>query len=89
MQFVSSNATPITFTSGFTNWCNFQDCDFTGLSVGGITLPNLTGTAILRLYNCGLLNLITGTGWTVYISGSTVLATSSNLATGTITRKSI
>jgi len=84
MQFVSSNATPITFTSGFTNWCDFQDCDFGGLSVGGITLPALTGTAILRLYNCGLLNLTTNTGWTVYISGSTVLTTSSNLATGTI-----
>lgn len=94
MQFVSSNATPITFTSGFTNWCNFQDCDFSGLVSSGtaspITLPNLSGTAILRLYNCGVINLITGTGWVVYISGSTVLTTSgtttppTNLASGTI-----
>jgi hypothetical protein len=84
MQFISSNATPITFNAGFTNWCNFQDCDFGGLSGGGITLPNLTGTAILRLYNCGVVSLTTGIGWVVYISGSTVLTTSSNLASGTI-----
>jgi hypothetical protein len=79
MTFVSSNTnyTPITFNAGFTNWCDFQDCDFSGLQAGGITLPNLSvgGTAILRLYNCGILSLITGTGWTVYISGSTVLTT--------------
>ena len=94
MQFVSSNATPITFNAGFTNWCDFQDCDFSGLVSSGtaspITLPNLTGTAILRLYNCGVINLITGTGWLVYISGNTVLTTSgtttppTNLASGTI-----
>jgi hypothetical protein len=86
MQFTSSNATPITFNAGFTNWCNFQDCDFGGLSAGGITLPNLTGTAILRLYNCGVVGLTTGTGWTVYISGSTVLTAQplTSLASGTI-----
>ena len=93
MSFSSTHPTPITFTSGFKNWCYFQDCDFTGLtdpstlnrqSENGIILPDLTGTALLRLYNCGIVNLSVGSGWVVYISGSTTLTTSSSLSSGTI-----
>ena len=40
MQFVSSNATPITFISGLTNWCNFQDCDFLDFQLAELLYPH-------------------------------------------------
>ena len=84
MYFQSSNSTPISVSNSFTNWLNFIDCDFTGLVGGPIVLPNLIGTAILRLYNCGLVNISIGTGWTTYVSGSTQLLSTSGTLGGTI-----
>ena len=93
MHFSSTHPTPITFTDGFKNWCYFQDCDFTGLtdstsspSVYGLTLTALPAniSVTLRLFNCGIVNLSVGSGWVVYISGSTTLTTSSSLSSGQI-----
>ena len=72
MAFTSSNANPIVLGATITNWVNFVDCDFTGLTGGGLFLDNVVSGPIARFYNCGLVNFNNiGTGWTIYVSGST------------------
>jgi hypothetical protein len=75
--FISAAAFPIFVGSTFTNWLNFKNCDFTGLTGGALNLDNVASACILRLYNCGVVPITIGTGWTVYISGSTVLVSPS------------
>lgn len=78
MAFISSNASPIILATTTTNWVNFIDCDFSGLTGGGLYLENVVSGTICRFYNCGVVNFNNiGIGWTVYISGSTVLVSSS------------
>ena len=84
ISFISSAVFPITFTSNFTNWIDFYDCDMTGLVGGCMILPNLTGTAICRLYDCGVVRIKVGDGWTVYLRGSTVLSNLSTISSTSI-----
>ena len=76
-SFNSSFVFPIFVGSTFTNWLNFNNCDFTGLTGGTLTLEPVGSACILRLYNCGVVPITISSGWTVYISGSTVLASPS------------
>lgn len=76
-NFTSAGAFPIFVGSTFTNWLNFKNCDFTGLTGGALNLDPVGSACILRLYNCGVVPITIGTGWTVYISGSTVLVSPS------------
>jgi hypothetical protein len=82
-SFISAAEFPIFVWSSFTNWLNFNNCDFTGLTGGGLTLDPVGSACILRLYNCGVVPITIGTGWTVYISGSTTL-TSPSAILGTV-----
>jgi hypothetical protein len=75
--FISASAFPIFVGSTFTNWLNFNNCDFTGLTGGTLNLDPVGSACILRLYNCGVVPITIGTGWIVYISGSTVLVSPS------------
>ena len=47
-------------------------------------LPNLTETAICRLYDCGVVRIKVGDGWTVYLRGSTVLSNLSTISSTSI-----
>ena len=76
-SFNSSFLYPIVVGSTFTNWLNFNNCDFTGFTGGTLYLDNVGTPCILRLYNCGVVPITIGTGWVVYISGSTVLVSPS------------
>jgi hypothetical protein len=67
----TTNTSIASFNANFTNWINFFGCDFPTASV--LTLPNLTGSAVIRLYDCGAVNISVGNGWTVYTNGDTVL----------------
>ena len=75
--FNSSFVSPIFVNGTFTNWLNFNNCDFTGLTGGTLYLATVGTACILRLYNCGVVSITIGTNWTVYISGSTVLVSPS------------
>jgi hypothetical protein len=75
-SFNSASAFPIFVGSTFANWLNFNNCDFTGLTGGTLTLDNVVACTI-RLYNCGIVPITIGSGWTVYISGSTTLVSPS------------
>ena len=82
-SFISASAFPIFVGSTFNNWLNFNNCDFTGLTAGTISLDNIAAPCILRLYNCGVVPITIGTGWIVYISGSTTLV-SPSIILGTV-----
>ena len=75
--FTSAYAFPIFVGSTFTNWLNFNNCDFTGLTGGTLYLDSVGTSCTLRLYNCGVVPITIGSGWIVYISGSTTLASPS------------
>ena len=84
MAWNCTNANSIDFGVNYTNWVNFQSCDFTGCT-GSINLRTPTsGTNTAYFYDCGAINLTGGTNWVVYINGSTSFMTSTGSFAGTI-----
>ena len=84
MAWNCTNATSIDFGVNYTNWVNFQSCDFTGCT-GSINLRTpLSGTNTAYFYDCGAINLNGGTNWIVYINGSTSVMSSTGSFAGTI-----
>ena len=84
MAWNCTNATSIDFGVNYTNWVNFQSCDFTGCT-GSINLRTpLSGTNTAYFYDCGAINLNGGTNWVVYINGSSSVMSSTGSFAGTI-----
>ena len=84
IDFITSNSSIISIPTNFSNWLYFYNCDFGGSPASNLVLPNLTGTAIVRLYDCGFLNISVGSGWTVYTNGDTTLNITSKASTAVI-----